>query len=168
MSDESTQPVLDQEFMRQVIAYGFRWATKDCVDASGLPSAPVASRKPYEGEQIQRLGITGKYGMELHLKTTVTMRITKARGKCKEAIDLDLAIGHLIKTAALYCSEYFSTPGQTIGASNYPNEKSGIFVGILWNGQIIRMTFRAATYLDRPQDDPIYPRDPMEPFTESF
>lgn len=164
MSDESTQPVLDQDFMRPVLAYGFRWAAKDCLVASGLPNEPVARRKPYEGEQIQRLGITGKYGMELYIKTTVTMRLSKARGKCSEPTDLDLAIGHLIKSASLHCADYFAKPGQTIGACNYPEEKSGIFVGILWNGQIIKMTFRAATYLDRPQEDPINPRDPMDPF----
>lgn len=164
--NEFVEPVLEEDFMRPVLVYGFNWASKDCRTAAGLPNEAVARRKPYEGEQIQRLGVTGKFGMELHLKTTVTMRITKTRVKCPPEADLDLAINNLIKFAAMHCAEYFAQPGNTIGASTYPEETSGIFVGVLWNGQVIRMTFRAATYLDRPQEDPYNPRDPMEPLSE--
>lgn len=168
MSSEFSETVLEREFMQPVLAYGFRWATKDCVEISGLPDNPVASRRPYEGEQIQRLGIMGKLAMELHLKTTVTMCITKARKKREEPSDLNAALAQLIKLASAHGAEHFAQPGETVGGYSYPAENSKTFVGLFWKGSIIKMSFRAVTYLDYAQPDPYNPRDPMEPFAEHF
>ncbi|MBX9693750.1 MAG: hypothetical protein K2Z81_15280 [Cyanobacteria bacterium] len=167
MSEEFTEPVVDPGKMYSTLVDGFRSAAKNCLAVSGLPSEPVPRRKPYEGQRIDPLGITGKFGMDLHLKSIVTMRLSKARGKCPDTTDFDLAIEQLIKAASLHCSEYFASPGRTLGACNYPDEKSGIFVGILWNGQIIKMIFRAETFLEYREKDP-YPRDPMDPYSGSI
>lgn len=169
MSEEckSTQSLLEQDFMLPILAYGFRWAVKDCLKAAGLPDNPVTRVQPYEGEQFQRLDVEFRHREEVCLTTTVTMRVSKARSKCSGVSDFDAAVRELYETVSLEFAEYFATPGNTIGACNYPDEKSNKFVGIRWNGLIIKMTFRAETGTQARLPE-ANPRDPMEPFSESL
>ncbi|MBX9878052.1 MAG: hypothetical protein K2Y22_06290 [Candidatus Obscuribacterales bacterium] len=161
MSEELAESTLDQESMRSVIARAFRWAVKQCIEPTGLPEYPIVRRKPYEGEQELPLYIRYRDG-GLYLKASVTMRITKARKVHDEPIDLDEAIAHLSASAADHCALYFALPGNTIGACNFPEEKSECFVGFFWRKHIVRMTFRVSTFVGEWRE-PDYPHDPMDP-----
>jgi|GEM_PF-3865275 len=161
MTEEFSEPTLELEAMASRLKDAFRWAAKNCIEATGLPEYPIVRNSPYEGEQELPMYI--KYrGGGLYVKGSVTMRISKARKKRDEPSDFDTAIAQLNSMAAQNCAPYFVQAGNTIGACNYPAENAKHFVGLYWNDYIIKMAFRASTFVG-PWTEPDFPYDPMDP-----